>query len=219
MKLFRRGAATAWVLVAALVFVTQGASSHSTPSSETNQPSASPDGIPNFAHVTDTLYRGGQPSLAGFGTLQQMGVGIVVNFRNERGENASEKRYVESLGIKYVAIPWSGHQKPSDSQIVEFLDLVRANPQTKIFVHCQRGADRTGTMIAAYRIAVQHETAAQAVSEMYRFHYNHFWLPQLERYVESMPRLLHDNSLFSAYAPNANAAGAAVATMATPIIH
>ena len=224
MKSFRLRTASVWMLAGALFFVVQSASSHSNPSNssaQANPADTSPDGIPNFARVTDTLYRGGQPSLIGFGALQHLGVGIIVNFRDEPGENASEKRYVESLGIKYIAIPWSGHQKPSDTQIVEFLDLVRTNPQTKIFVHCQRGADRTGTMIAAYRIAVQHETADQAVSEMHQFHYNHFWLPQLERYVNSLPRLLEDNSLFSAYGPGAKSAGAAtaVAAVAAPIVH
>ena len=72
---------------------------------------------------------------------------------------------VESLGMKYVSIPWSGSSYPSSSQVVQFLDLVRANPQAKIFVHCKRGADRTGVMVAAYRIAFEHKDVADAVLE------------------------------------------------------
>src|ERR1700689_3255001 len=53
--------------------------------------------LPNFGRVTDTLYRGAQPSQAGFGALQQMGVAIVVNFREEPWETSTEKREVESL--------------------------------------------------------------------------------------------------------------------------
>lgn len=181
-----------------------------------SQTAQSPEGVPNFARVTDTLYRGAQPSSAGFNALQHMGVGIVVNFRNEAKETSVEEREVESLGMKYVGIPWSGRDNPSDSLIVQFLDLVRTNPQTKIFVHCQRGADRTGTMVAAYRIAVQHQPVKDAVSEMYSFHYDHFFLPQLERYVVSLPRLLHDDPLFAAYitAPPSLVAGAANAAAA-----
>jgi protein tyrosine/serine phosphatase len=151
--------------------------------------------------VTQTLFRGAQPSAAGFDKLRDMGVGIVVNFRDEADETANENKQVESLGMKYVGIPWSGRQDPSSAQIIQFLDLVRTNPQTKIFVHCLRGADRTGTMIAAYRIAVEHQTVANAVLEMHNFHYDHFWLPQLERYVDSLPHLLQTDTLFSAYAP------------------
>jgi len=156
-------------------------------------------GLPNFGRVTDTLFRGGQPTSAGFNTLRDMGVGLVINFRDERAEMAMEKREVESLGIKYVGIPWSGHDEPSNAQVVEFLDLIRANRNTKIFVHCKRGADRTGVMVAAYRIAVEHEPVSQAISEMYQFHYAGFWLPQLKRYVESVPALLQKGVRLSAY--------------------
>jgi tyrosine-protein phosphatase SIW14 len=156
-------------------------------------------GLPNFGRVTDTLFRGAQPDSAGFSTLREMGVGLVVNFRDEKSKIATEKRQVEALGIKYVGIPWSGHDEVSSAQVVEFLDLVRANPNIKIFVHCKRGADRTGVMVAAYRIAVEHQTVSQAVSEMYRFHYAGFWLPHLRRYVESIPSLLQTDARFSAY--------------------
>src|SRR5213596_2853536 len=54
-------------------------------------------GLPNFGRVTDTLFRGGQPTSAGFNTLRDMGVGLVINFRDERAETAMEKREVESL--------------------------------------------------------------------------------------------------------------------------
>lgn len=210
-----RKALSFWILAAVLFLGAPSARS---------QTAQSPEGVRNFARVTDTLYRGAQPSAAGFNALQHMGVGIVVNFRNEAKETSDEKREVESLGIKYVGIPWSGRDNPSDALIVQFLDLVRTNPQTKIFVHCQRGADRTGTMIAAYRIVVQHEPVAAAVSEMHSFHYDHFFLPQLQRYVISLPRLLHDDPIFASYiatpnlVPGAASATAAAATHNQPHI-
>ncbi len=160
--------------------------------------------MPNFGKVTDQLFRGAQPTAAGFAALQKMGVAIVVNFRDERDEMSVEQREVENLGIKYVGIPWSGSDNPSNSQVIQFLDLVRANPTAKIFVHCKRGADRTGTMVAAYRIAVEHKAVADAIAEMNQFHYDHLFLPQLRRYVQSLPQLLKGDPAFIAYgvAPN-----------------
>jgi protein tyrosine/serine phosphatase len=163
------------------------------------QPAERAQGVPNFGRVTGNLYRGAQPSLDGFNTLRAMGVGMVVNFREESGETATEKREVESLGIKYVGIPWSAMHKPPTAQVLEFLDLVRANPNTRIFVHCRRGADRTGLMIAAYRISVEHEPVGEAVAEMHRFHYDWLFLPQLKRYVESLPALLQNDPQFAEY--------------------
>jgi len=207
------GAAFSWIVAASLFFCVEPSWSRS------NQEQA---GIGNFAKVTDTLYRGAQPSSEGFNALRAMGVAMVVNFRDEASETSSEKREVESLGMKYVGIPWSGSDYPSNAQVLEFLDLVRTNPQVKIFVHCKRGADRTGTMIAAYRIAVEHKALAEAVSEMHAFHYDHFFLPQLERYVDSLPGLLKSDVHFSAYATNpipAAVSAGSVAAVAVPVIH
>jgi protein-tyrosine phosphatase len=170
-------------------------------------PGSGPAGVPNFGEVTPTLYRGAQPSAEGFHSLQQMGVTIDVNFRD--GDAPAEEHEVESLGMKYVAIPWRASDDPSTAQVAQFLNLVRDNPRATIFVHCKRGADRTGTMVAAYRIALEHESTGDAVSEMHHYHYAHFWLPQLERYVDSLPQLLQTDSRFSAYAAPAPPPGGA----------
>ena len=165
-------------------------------------------GLPNFSRVSDSLFRGAQPTMAGYSALRNMGVSIIVNFRDETGEIATEKRQVESIGMKYVGIPWNGHDEPSNSQVAQFLDLVRANSGAKIFVHCKAGADRTGVMVAAYRIALEHKAVTGAVAEMHKYHYHWLFLPHLERYVNSLPRLLQAETVFSAYAPTARTAAA-----------
>jgi tyrosine-protein phosphatase SIW14 len=208
--------------VATLFAATQPTWSQAKESPQTQISAPAPtkaDGLPNFGRVTDLLFRGAQPTRAGFEALHHLGVAIVVNFQDSSGE----KKKVESLGMKYVGIPWSAFQNPSDAQVVQFLDLVRANPQAKIFVHCRRGADRTGTMIAAYRIAVEHQGPDQAVLEMYHYHYAHLLLPHLQRYVTSLPDTLRTNSVYSAYAPaphapiTAAAIGPAAAIVAVPV--
>jgi tyrosine-protein phosphatase SIW14 len=158
-------------------------------------------GLPNFGRVTENLYRGGQPTADGFKSLHAMGVGIVVDFREKPSDVATEKREVESLGMNSVDIPWSANHDPSSAQIVEFLDLVHTNPNTKIFVHCRRGADRTGVMIAAYRVAVEHKPITEAISEMRRYHYDWFFRRQLKRYIESLPILLQNDPQFANYRP------------------
>lgn len=168
-------------------------------------------GLHNFGHVSESLYRGAQPNAAGFSALHDMGVSIVVNFRDETDEMAAEQRQVESAGMKYVGIPWRGQDEPSNQQVAQFLDLLRANPNTKIFVHCKAGADRTGVMVAAYRIAVEHKPVAAAVAEMHQYHYHAFWLPHLERYVRSLPQLLQTEAVFNAYSPTAPVPAAAPA--------
>jgi protein tyrosine phosphatase (PTP) superfamily phosphohydrolase (DUF442 family) len=158
-------------------------------------------GLPNFGTVTGALFRGGQPTQAGLTALQAMRIDIIVNFRDEPAETAAEKAQVEALGIRYVGIPWKGRRGPANAQVAQFLDLLRDNGQAKIFVHCKRGADRTGLMVAAYRVAVEHKPVAEALAEMRQFHYDWLWLPKLRRYIRSLPGLMQKDARFAAYAP------------------
>jgi len=158
------------------------------------QTQPAPRGIINFGQVSPTLFRGGQPSTQGYRALKQMGIGLVVSFRVEKGDTTMERRQVEAQGMRFVSLPWRAWDGPSDDNVRQFLALLASNPNTKVFVHCQQGRDRTGTMIALYREAVEHWCAASAVSEMKAYHYHHFFFPHLETYVETFPQRLSSDS-------------------------
>jgi tyrosine-protein phosphatase SIW14 len=119
-------------------------------------------GVPHFGQATPTLYRGGQPTKQGFQALAKMGINIVVD---ARGSREREREEVTGLGMEYVAIPWHCPY-PKDKPLARFLALLRENPEKKVFVHCLLGDDRTGMMIAAYRMAEQGWTAEEAKREM-----------------------------------------------------
>ena len=144
-------------------------------------------GIANFGQVDAHLYRGAQPESAAYAALRMLGVDTVVRFNPEGQNLAAEKAQVESFGMNFVSLPWSGLGEPTHEQVVSFLALLRDNPDSKIFVHCRVGADRTGVMVAIYRLTFSHWTMEQTLAEMYAFHYHHLWLPHLQRYVESFP--------------------------------
>src|SRR6202166_5349249 len=143
--------------------------------------------IPDFAEVTPTLYRGAQPRKHGFEALAKMGVQIVVDLRGDRD---GERKEVTSLGMQYVPMHWEC-SFPKDRTFADFLTLIRKNPGKKIFVHCRVGDDRTGMMIAAYRMAEEGWTAKQALDEMakYGFSFAHRRLicPGLSEYEENFP--------------------------------
>jgi protein tyrosine/serine phosphatase len=103
-------------------------------------------GVSNFGRVTPHLFRGGQPKLAGYEHLKQMGIDLVVDLRLS-GEG-NEKQDVNKAGMKFVSLPWHC-MFPHDSVFAKFLELLRDNRDKKIFVHCRYGDDRTGMMIAA----------------------------------------------------------------------
>ena len=108
--------------------------------------------IPNFHQVNEHVYRGGQPAPDTWPALAKMGVKTVIDLRREdEHSTAEEAKAVAAAGMKYVNVPMKGVVAPTDVQITKVLALLdSAEP---VFVHCHRGVDRTGTVIACYRIA------------------------------------------------------------------
>ena len=156
-------------------------------------------GIHNAGKVTDSLYRGAQPAKKGFAELKKLGVTTIVNLRTGRQGSTAERKEVETLEMRYVNIPVGGWSPPSNAQVAQFLSLSKNADGQKIFVHCHFGDDRTGVMIATYRIALEHWTADQAVQEMRSFGFHHHWHPKMEAYVRSFPEALAKDPALAAF--------------------
>jgi protein tyrosine phosphatase (PTP) superfamily phosphohydrolase (DUF442 family) len=149
--------ASAFLFIAAAVAPAQPATNR--PSSW-SQPVAMA-GIKNCFQVSTNLYRGAQPTAAGFENLKALGVKTVVNLRAWH----SDKNKVAGTGLKSVRFemePWHGDTE----EVVQFLKTVTDTNNLPAFVHCERGADRTGMMCAMYRITVCGWTKEQAIDEM-----------------------------------------------------
>lgn len=152
-------------------------------------------GVPNFGKVSSFLYRGGQPTEAGFKNLRKLGVDIVVDLR---GSREYERKLVTGLGMRYVAIPWHCYS-PRDEHFARFLALLRENPDKKVFVHCRLGDDRTGMEIAAYRMAEEGWTADEAGNEMEAYGANWFHrtiCPRLRPYEQEFPERFRTSPAF-----------------------
>jgi protein tyrosine/serine phosphatase len=118
-------------------------------------------GIVNFGRVNDHLYRGAQPDANGIANLKKLGVTLVINLRTKEEPSALEAAEASSNAIAYTNIPLKGVSRPSDQDIARILAIID-NAPGPVFVHCEHGCDRTGTVIGCYRI--QHDGwAAHAV--------------------------------------------------------
>jgi protein tyrosine phosphatase (PTP) superfamily phosphohydrolase (DUF442 family) len=118
-------------------------------------------GLPNLYKVCDSLYRGALPTAEGLQELKKLGVRTVVDLREPNGDQAT----MAQLGLTYEHIPMTAF-RVKDEHVVQFLRIAGAADRAPIFVHCKRGADRTGLMSAVYRIAFQGWTKEQAIAEM-----------------------------------------------------
>jgi len=121
-------------------------------------------GIPNFHKVNDHIYRGGQPAEEGWKGLADLGIKTVIDLRLvDEHPTKVEAQAVEAAGMRYVNIPMHGVVAPSNEQVSQALALL--NSDNAVFVHCRRGADRTGTIIACYRMTHDHWDNQRALRE------------------------------------------------------
>lgn len=146
-------------------------------------------GLVNFGKVSDDLYRGAQPSYQAFKTVQTFGVVTDVDLRfdqndfaelEDEGRRARERPGVNRPehhhppGMQYVRIrckPWD----PRDEDVVKFLSLFRQKDNNAVFVHCHNGADRTGYMVASYRIVEQGWDPEEAIAELRQYRFWRGW--------------------------------------------
>ena len=137
-------------------------------------------GVPNVHKVADGLYRSAQPTAEGMTNLVALGIKTVVNLR----DNHSDADEIGDLPLKARRIEiFTANMK--DKYVDEFLSIVDDTNAVPILVHCQHGADRTGTMCAMYRILREGWTADDAIDEMKNggFGYHSVWgnLPRFIR--------------------------------------
>jgi len=148
-------------------------------------------GLPNLFRVDAGLYRAAQPSTDGFATLSRgqalasgdQPIRTVLSLRalDDDGPILPPRSTLHLEQIRFFT--WHAE----DEDVVEFLRIVTTPAMQPVLVHCQHGADRTGMMIAVYRIIVQGWSKQQALDEMvyggYGFH--PIW-QNLRRYVAKL---------------------------------
>ena len=122
--------------------------------------------LPNFSQVASGIFRGGQPTKEGLEKLKSRGIKTVVSLRHNRNQVVWEAQQVKSLGLTFKRLPMDGLHKPSPATIKQFLSIVQEPANQPVFVHCEFGQDRTGTLIAIYREEAQNWPAKKAYDEM-----------------------------------------------------
>ena len=124
----------------------------------------------NLYKVNDALYRSEQPSKKGFKEIEKIGVKTVLNLRRLR----NNKRKAKDYNFNLVHHPIKTKQL-NENDILKALQVIK-NSKQPVLVHCWHGSDRTGTIIAAYRIVIENWSKKKAIEEFRKdnlgYHYN-----------------------------------------------
>ena len=129
-------------------------------------------GLANVGRVAPGVFRGAQPGQDGYATLKAMGIRTVIDMRTSE----SEKKQVEAAGMKAVAVPVEMSRDGLKEKVEKIVALMADPANQPVFVHCRHGQDRTGIVVAAYRLQVEGWPLAEAEAEMQAFGFNDIWV-------------------------------------------
>ena len=148
--------------------------------------------LPRFQQVTEKLYRGAQPTDGGLAKLRELGINTIINLRGASARTRAQEAEARALGLNYfnVALPTWG--RPQDARVQRILEIIAAPENGHVFVHCRTGVDRTGIIVALYRMKHQGWNTHDALTEAERkgMHRIQFWMRDYaEDYGEQIAKM------------------------------
>lgn len=166
-----------FTLLIAIAFVTSAEARDTNWATKVQHP-----GLPNLHRVSDNLYRCAQPTAEGLRTAEKLGIKTVLSLRAFHSDN-DEIKSTKLRAERIYFNTW--HTEEED--VLRFLKIVTDTNAGPVLVHCLHGADRTGTMIATYRMVVQDWKKEDAIKEMTEgsFGYHTVW-KNLIRYLDKL---------------------------------
>lgn len=147
---------------------------------------AASDQLPNLHNVNANLWRSGRPTLTGVAQLKAANIKTIISletymFDGDNG-NGEENAAVQG-GMKFIRIPLSGVTEPSVEDLNKAFAAIVDPANQPVLVHCRYGSDRTGMVVATYRIKQDKWTVEKAKAEMYQFGHSNllsWWDSQLD---------------------------------------
>ena len=124
--------------------------------------------IENFHIVDKGVYRSGQPTAEACKEMEKLGIKELLNLRNYH----SDKDVAKGTSLKLNRIAMNAHNCEWD-KLVEAVRIIK-NRKGPIVIHCWHGSDRTGLVVALYRMVFQDWSKEEALNELengeYGFH-------------------------------------------------
>ena len=122
--------------------------------------------------VENQIYRSGRihPALME-ATLSKNGVKAIVNLCGKDEHSGPEDLAATKLGIEVTYVPMSGDGTADAARyataVGKVIEMRKAGKP--VLVHCAAGTQRTGGVIAVYRLLVEKASPAEVIKEMRRY--------------------------------------------------
>lgn len=138
--------------------------------------------LSNFCRVNADLYRSEQPGPDSISDLKSIGVRTLLSLRHYHNDSAAFERN----GLTLLHHPMDAGSA-SIADLIKALRLLQA-AEKPVLVHCWHGSDRTGFVVAGYRVVFMNWTPEQAVEELRLggFGYHESTFPEIARTLKAM---------------------------------
>lgn len=117
----------------------------------------------NFYQVSQDLYRSEQPIIDDVPAIHAQNIKTIINLRQGKDNDDTQLFGNDITLIHEPLITW----RVSPSDIARVLYAIERHQKTgAVLVHCRHGADRTGIVVAMYRVIYQGVSIEEARREM-----------------------------------------------------
>jgi protein tyrosine/serine phosphatase len=169
------------LIIATLIIITSGKDV----TTSQNRVKAKKIEIANFHNlykVDDKLYRSEQPDKEGFIALEKLGIKSILSLRSHHSDSVLAKG--TGLTLKQILLR---AESITYSEIVSSLKMIKV-AQKPLLVHCWHGSDRTGCIVAAYRMAFDEWSKQEAIEELNYspFGYNKLAFPNIVKLLNEI---------------------------------
>lgn len=141
-----------------------------------------------ISKVTEGIYRG--PRLNDLSPLMSLGIKTILNLENDNKVVSNERSRAKFLGLKFKWWPMDEIKRPDRDTLIEAMETISFEPYQPIYVHCKHGQDRTGYVIAAYRMLIEGWTFEQAYKECKDMGHHWWFAPYLLLWPKSLKELV-----------------------------
>ena len=124
--------------------------------------------LPRFQQVSEKLYRGAQPRDGGMSRLRELGINTIINLRGASKRTGAQEAEARALGLNYFNVGLPNWARPQNERVERILEIINAPENGRVLVHCREGVDRTGMIVAIYRMRHDGWTSDDALAEAER---------------------------------------------------
>jgi protein-tyrosine phosphatase len=146
----------------------------------------------NTIKVTENIFRGSHPTDR-FAGLSRLGIRNTICLQSGVHDMLDGEAYTlwaqaRTHGISVHYFPQSNFTAPNDEKVRAVLSAISYLTEggQKVFIHCKHGKDRTGYMVAAFRMQAQGWSYEKSVNEMHEHGFHRvpyfFWVKNLRKY-------------------------------------